>query len=134
MVAADQRRKTLSRLEKAITTAEALLDDPEAYARIDLEFHLLVADLAGNESIKTMVEVLFEILTPARTRYKEVLEPGELTGEHAEVHRTHAYFVTLIKRGDVDGAVKLWTKHLEEIERHFTARPLAKTVVEMIGL
>lgn len=133
-VAADQRRKTLARLENAISQASKHLDDPEVYARLDLEFHLLIADLAGNESIKTMVEVLYQILTPARTRYKEVLEPGELSGEHAEVHRTHAYFVTLVKRGDVEGAIKLWNKHLEEIELHFTARPLAKTVVEMIGL
>ena len=79
------------------------------------------------------MEVLYQILQPVRTRYAEALSAGELGLEYDEVHRTHAYFVTLIKRRDPEGAITLWHKHLDEIEHHYTARPLAKTAVEMLA-
>jgi DNA-binding FadR family transcriptional regulator len=132
-VARDRRRHTAARLGRAIADATPHVDDPSAYANHDINFHLLVAELAGNETVRTTVEVLYHILLPARHRYTEALAPGELGVEYDEVHRTHAYFVTLIKRRDTEGAITLWRKHLDEIEHHYTARPLAKTVVEMLA-
>ncbi len=132
-VARDKRRHTASRLSQAIAEATPHVEDPAKYAKHDINFHLLVAELAGNETVRTTVEVMYHILLPARHRYIEALAPGELGVEYDEVHRTHAYFVTLIKRHDVEGAVELWNKHLDEIEHHYTDRPLAKTVVEMLS-
>ncbi|OSC31637.1 GntR family transcriptional regulator [Mycobacterium vulneris] len=132
-VARDKRRQNVSRLSQAITEATPHIANPAEYARHDINFHLLVAELAGNETVRTTVEVLYHLLLPARTRYVEALAPGELGVEYGEVHRTHAYFVTLIERRDTDAAIELWNKHLDEIEHHYTARPLAKTVVEMLG-
>jgi DNA-binding FadR family transcriptional regulator len=131
-VARDTRRATLTQLEGSVARAEADLNNPSAYVQHDIDFHLLVAGLAGNETVRTMVEMLYHILIPARHRYAEIMKPEELDVEFTEVHRTHAYFVTLIKRGDTEGAVRLWAKHLLEVERHYTARPLAETVVEML--
>ena len=132
-VARDRRRHTINRLGQAIRAAEADLKNPAEYVKHDINFHLLVAELAGNETVRTMVEVLYDILLPARARYAEVLPAGELGLEYDEVHRTHAYFVALIKRRDPDAAITLWHKHLDEIEHHYTARPLAKTAVEMLA-
>jgi len=132
-VARDKRRLNISRLSAAIDEATPHIGNPVEYARHDIDFHLLVAELAGNETVRTTVEVFYHILMPARNRYVEALAPGELGVEYGEVHNTHAYFVTLIKRRDVDAAIELWNKHLDEIEHHYTARPLAKTVVEMLG-
>lgn len=132
-VAHDEQPATIARLELALAEAEGHLEHPEEYAPRDLDFHLLVAELAGNETIRTVLEMVCDILAPVRSQYLEVVPPGELGGEHAAAYRTHAYFVSLIKRGDVDRAVELWSKHLEEIETHYTSRPLARTVVEMLS-
>jgi len=132
-IANDERPSTVERLERALEEAEKHLERPADYAPRDLDFHLLVAELAGNETIRTVLEMVYDILAPARSQYLEVVTPGELGGEHAAAYRTHAYFVRLIRRGEVDRAVELWAKHLEEIEVHYTSRPLARTVVEMLA-
>lgn len=132
-VAHDSRSRTLTQLEEAVERAEPDLARPTDYVQHDIDFHLLVAELAGNQTVRTMVEMLYHVLIPARHHYAEIIKPEELGVEFTAVHRTHAYFVTLIKRGDAEAAAELWNKHLLEVERHYTARPLAKTVVEMLN-
>lgn len=132
LVAHDERATSITRLEASVTSAEQAVESPTAFLEHELEFHLLVAELAGNQTLRTMLATLYHIVEPARRRYSESVSPDELGLEQKEVHRTHAYFTALIRRGDSEGAADLWARHLDEIERHYTARPLAKTVVEML--
>ncbi|MCU1512928.1 MAG: putative GntR-family transcriptional regulator [Microbacteriaceae bacterium] len=132
-VAKSSDEAAITRLEAAIALAEIDIDDMIAYGVHDAKFHLLVAELAGNETMRTMVDMLYDIVIPARKRYSEALIADQMSLDDREVHKTHAYFVSLIRRGDREAAEKLWLKHLNEIEHHYGQRHMESTVVEMMG-
>ena len=132
-VARDADEDKILQLEAAIAEGDKFVDDAAAYVEHDAKFHLLVAALAGNETMRTMVEMLYDIVIPARKRYSEALLADRMELEDREVHKTHAYYVTLIRRGDREAAEQLWLKHLNEIEHHYGIRQMESTVVEMMG-
>jgi DNA-binding FadR family transcriptional regulator len=131
-VAANAKPKQIARLQASVQQAAEFLDDPEMYGHHDTAFHLLVAELAGNETIEVLVQMVYHIVGTARRRYTAGLDRGVHQLEHQQVHKTHAKFVELVASRDPDAAESLWRKHLLEVNRHYLARPLAKTVVEMM--
>jgi DNA-binding FadR family transcriptional regulator len=133
LLTAAAKPKDIKRLEAAINAAEPAVGDPEAYTEHDVAFHLLVAELAGNKTLAIVVDMLYHIVGTARRRYAAAASrSGDLSGESKQVHRTHARLVDLIKAGDADAAEEFWRAHLEEVNKHYLARPLARTVVEMM--
>jgi DNA-binding FadR family transcriptional regulator len=133
IVAKDHRPETTARLRSALAEAEGALDNPSEYLAHEAKFHLLVAELAGNETVRTIVEILYHILVSARRLYSEEVDEKVIGMKQHEVHRTHSYFTALIERRDADTAIALWARHLDEIEKHYLARPLANTVVEILA-
>lgn len=123
----------LSVLDFALETAADDLNAPSAYAEHDIQFHLLVAELAGNQTMRTMVDLLYGVIGQARRRYAQTTPDEQLRKEHDEVHRTHSYFVDRIRNGDREKARSLWGKHLREVEHRYMIPPLAGSVVEMMG-
>lgn len=118
-------------LEQSLAAAEPFLEDPAAYAAHDVAFHQLVAELAGNKTLRLLVDVLYNIVATARHRHAAVRTP-DLVVETKQVHRTHAQLVELIAEGDPVAAEDFWRLHLDEVKKHYLRRPLAKTVVEMM--
>ena len=132
LLAANAKPRQIARLRAAVEEAEQHLDDPEAYGRHDTAFHLLVAELAGNETLEVLIQMIYHIVGTARRRYTASLDRSVHQTEHQQVHKTHAKLVETIGSRDPDAAEALWRKHLDEVSRHYLARPLAKTVVEMM--
>ena len=129
---ADQAK--IERLQAALDAAEGSVGDPAVYIEHDVVFHQLVAELAGNETLTVMIDMLYHIVRTARERYVTGSDAEhDLLAESREVHRTHQKLVDLIKAGDGPAAESWWRHHLEEVNKHYLARPLAKTVVEMMG-
>jgi len=122
----------LEQLEQAIAEGKTLLDNEDEWAKADIDFHLLVGRLTGNQTLFTLLEMMSTIILEARRRYDDASDPVDLKRQHHEVHRTHEYFVALLRRGTRDEAADMWRQHLAAIEKHYTARPLAETVVEMM--
>ena len=124
----------IERLQAALDDAEGSIGDPEIYLAHDVVFHRLVAELAGNETLAVMIDMLYHIVGTARERYVTAAGVGhDLLAESREVHQTHQKLVDLIRAGDAPAAESWWRHHLEEVNKHYLARPLAKTVVEMMG-
>jgi DNA-binding FadR family transcriptional regulator len=124
--------KQIKRLEAAIAAAELDVGDTDRYEAHDVAFHLLVAELAGNSTMAVVVDMLYHIVGTARRRYTSTTSRGELLVESKQVHRSHARLVELVKAGDPVAAEEFWRLHLLEATRHYLARPLAKSVVEMM--
>jgi DNA-binding FadR family transcriptional regulator len=123
----------LGRLDESLERASDSLDNPIDYAEHDLEFHLLIAELSGNQTMRTMVDMLYGVVSQARRRYTDLVSAEIITSQHLEIHKTHQYFVNDIRAGARADAAKLWERHLREVELSYAARPLASTVVEMLG-
>lgn len=132
LLAVKAKAKDVALLRAAVEAAEPYLDDAEAYAEHDVDFHLLVADLAGNQTLKLLDEMLYHMVRTARRRYATVLNRKDLLVEYSQVHRTHSKFVDLIDKRDPEEAEDLWRSHLLEANKHYLARPIAKSVVEMM--
>jgi DNA-binding FadR family transcriptional regulator len=124
----------IKRLQAAIDAAEADVADPERYIKHDVEFHLLVAELTGNKTLSVTVDMLYHIIGTARRRYVTAAgKDKELLAEYREVHKTHQKLVDLVRAGNATAAETWWRKHLDEVNKHYLARPMAKTVVEMMS-
>lgn len=125
----------IKQLQASLDSAEEFVADPELYVKCDVEFHLLVAQLAGNETLFVMVDMLYHIIGTARQRYVTAAgRDKELLAEYREVHATHQKLIDLVRAGDAASAESWWRRHLDEVNRHYLARPMAKTVVEMMSL
>jgi DNA-binding FadR family transcriptional regulator len=132
LMVADIKPRQIARLRALIAEAEEHLDDPEGYAEYDVAFHLLVAELAGNQTLEVLVQMLYHIVSTARRRYTATLDRGSHLIEYRQVHKTHAKLVELAATRDPEAAEDLWRRHLVEVNKHYLARPIAKTVVEMM--
>jgi DNA-binding FadR family transcriptional regulator len=132
LLAGSAKPKQIARLRASIEESAEHLEDPEAYGEYDVAFHLLVAELAGNQTLAVLCQMVYHIVGTARRRYTATLERGVHMTEYEQVHKTHAKLVELIAARDPDAAEALWRKHLVEVNKHYLARPLAKTVVEMM--
>jgi DNA-binding GntR family transcriptional regulator len=105
-----ERAYALRRLDAHLTEeAKArLADKPGAIIRLSGEFHRLVAELAGNPVLATIIEDLVWrtalALAAHATRHDTDCSPAE-----------HPAIVEALRRGDGPHAVKLMTHHLDHI-------------------
>lgn len=120
-------------LEASLLKAEPDLSNPDAYAEHDIAFHLLVAELAGNTTMRTMVDMVYGVVSQARRRYATVIPLEQINLEQKEVHKTHSYFVADIRAGHRKKAAELWEKHLREVQHHYATPTMDGSVVEMMG-
>jgi len=124
----------IKQLQAALDAAAESVSDPEMYVKHDVAFHLLVAELAGSETLLVMVDMLYHIIGTARQRYVTAAgRDKELLAEYREIHQTHQKLIDLVREGDAGSAESWWRRHLDEVNKHYLARPMAKTVVEMMS-
>jgi DNA-binding FadR family transcriptional regulator len=98
-------------------------------------FHHLLIELAGNQTLSMIDNMLQHILDAATGRHLPPAEHRAATpsaaadraaqSEHQEVHRQ---VVELIGRGDADGAEALWRDHLQDSDE-----PGPTTVLDLLG-
>ncbi|GGL13574.1 FadR/GntR family transcriptional regulator [Nocardia jinanensis] len=135
-VAVVARKRTatgLGRLEAMLAEGEQLLDDPEAYGRRhDLEFHRLLAELAGNETMMVMLDILFSII---ECHNEKVLREHRGEPEHLAkcraAQRSHAKLIELIRAKDAEKAVTFWRRHLIQVSEFMIGDP-GETVLDVL--
>jgi DNA-binding FadR family transcriptional regulator len=124
----------LAELDRALDAGGAVVDDPQAFADHDIKFHLLIAELAGNETIELLVHMLYSIVSVARREHVVASEEAQSLREARQVHRTHTALVELIRAKEVDAVHALWDRHLTEVRRHYLAMPDRGTVLELFSM
>lgn len=96
------------------------------------DFHAAIARLSTNNTLRIVSEMLHHIIEKANRS----LQPT--TGPRAEQAlrrsaKTHRLILDMIKAGDAEKAVELWTKHLEKAEEFLFANSEMSTVVDLLG-
>jgi DNA-binding FadR family transcriptional regulator len=134
LVAAHRTAADLTRLRAALEIADAAADDPHLSIRLQQEFHSLVVELTGSQTVKVMIEMLGHILDTATFSKiaRDAGTPSERAAQHAG-HRSHARLVEYIEAGDTAGAERLWRKHIIETTAFLTEDRTASTVVELLS-
>jgi len=98
------------RLHVAQESAARLQNDRSAIIRLSGEFHLLLAELAGNRSVARMLRELCAQTCLIITLYDKPSAP-------ACPHHEHTDIVDAVEAGDAERAAQAMLAHLDHIER-----------------
>jgi GntR family transcriptional regulator, transcriptional repressor for pyruvate dehydrogenase complex len=126
--------KVLEPLERNLEEMEAHADDPAKLILVQEEFHRLLVDAAGNQTLSIFEEMIHHIIElhgeayVAQTRH----EPG--AGRAAKAGRlTHYRLLELLRAGKGNDALDLWRRHLDEASDLVLRGAGAKTVLDLLG-
>jgi DNA-binding FadR family transcriptional regulator len=131
------RRRTpeqLRRLWEEVERAEAVIDERNRLIRIHTEFHALIVDFSGNQTMRVLSGMLRHIIDTAH--WERLAEDAGSRSERQAIHRDvreHRRVVELIEAGDAEAAEALWRKHLVEAADRLTSGPIATTVLDLLG-
>lgn len=99
----------LSTMRETVATMDRSLHDPEAYIEADLDFHLALAEAAGNPLILSLLDSIVGLLREQRGRIFKV-DGGP---ERGQFH--HKRILAAIERRDPDAARDAMRAHLQQV-------------------
>jgi GntR family transcriptional repressor for pyruvate dehydrogenase complex len=85
------------------------LNDPEAYVEADLDFHLALAEAAGNPLILSLLDSIVGLLREQRSRIFNV-EGGPDRGQYH-----HKRILRAVEQGDPELAREAMRAHLKQV-------------------
>ncbi len=131
-----QRRteQDLVRLKEAVAQAERLMDDPQAFILAHMEFHALVVELAGNETLAVLNGMVRHIIELANWSHVD-LDAGSPDNVRANKRgfRAHVRLVEMVAAGQGAEAEALWRLHLQEAENYLLLNKSMTTVLDLLG-
>jgi len=131
-----QRRteEDLVRLRGEVARAERLMDDPQAFIRAHMEFHALVVELAGNETMAVLNGMVRHIIELANWSHVD-LDAGSQENVRANKRgfRAHVRLVELVTARQDTEAEALWRVHLQEAENYLLMNKSMTTVLDLLG-
>ncbi len=105
----------IARLRAALVELEATVDDPVLSIRAHSAFHALLVELAGNQTLRVLTDMIDHIIERATW---QTVASRLGTAEHAALTRkglrAHHRVVDLIEAGVRAGAEEVWRKLLTE--------------------
>lgn len=99
----------LATMREAVATMDRSLHDPDAYIEADLDFHLALAEAAGNPIILSLLDSIVGLLREQRMRIFAV-NGGP---ERGQFH--HKRILAAVERRDPDAARELMRDHLRQV-------------------
>ena len=96
-------------MREAVGTMDRSLHDPDAYIEADLDFHLALAEAAGNPLILSLLDSIVGLLREQRMRIFAV-DGGP---ERGQFH--HKRILAAVERRDPDAARELMRDHLRQV-------------------
>ena len=105
----------LTTMREAVATMDNNLQDPDAYIEADLDFHLAMAEAAGNPLVLSLLDSIVGLLREQRLRIFRV----ERGPEHGQFH--HKRILEAIERHSPEAARELMRAHLRQVHEDSTA-------------
>jgi GntR family transcriptional repressor for pyruvate dehydrogenase complex len=99
----------LSTMREAVAIMERNLHDPDAYVEADLDFHLALAEAAGNPLILSLLDSIVGLLREQRSRIFDV-DGGP---ERGQFH--HKRILAAIETRDPEAAREAMRAHLQQV-------------------
>lgn len=112
VAASSTRGQAAAELRRLMAEELEAIDDPVAFGEATSRFHCRLVDLAGNQTLGVVGEMLNEIVTRA-VSVDELAEAGDAAVARARGLRAHARLAALIEKGDAAGAEQHWAHHME---------------------
>ncbi|CAI7975303.1 GntR family transcriptional regulator, transcriptional repressor for pyruvate dehydrogenase complex [Frankia sp. Hr75.2] len=114
-------------------TAEQLevIDDPEAFGNANSRFHARLVELAGNQTLGIVAEMLNEIVGRAVAAVSQPEDGKDTTDTRLRGLRSQARLAALIEAGDAAGAEEHWKEHMTTVGKVLLAQG-AKSVIDLM--
>jgi DNA-binding FadR family transcriptional regulator len=133
LLAQGRTQADLDLLWAKVEEAEAAIDDPDRFIRLHTEFHGLVVDMAGNQTLALlngMVRQLIDLANWTRIARDRGGTTPRASHRGAKAHRR---LVEHIEAGESEAAGALWRTHLIEAGEFLLEGPGAQTLIELLG-
>src|ERR1035437_6820217 len=109
------------------------LGDPDASIAADAEFHRLIVEMSGSETLQILVGMLTNIIREGDRSYAESHD-WQHEQELAKIAiRAHTRLVELIRKRSGEEAEELWRKHLAESAKVVLGDRSTATVAELLS-
>jgi len=126
-----------ARLRESLADQDAALDsgDARGFAWADRQFHAIIVEAAGNETLALFEVMLRRIVDGASRSFVEAQPSASVRlKSHRATVKSHTKIVDLIEAGDVAAADDLWSRHLDEVNNRMSARGAdGATVLDLLG-
>jgi len=133
MAAKRRTSADLARLQDAVDRQRDSVEDPGASFAADAEFHRLIVELSGNETLQVLAGMVSNIIREGDRSYAESHD-WQTEQELAKIAvRAHARLVELIRKRSGDEAEDFWKKHLAESAKIVLGDRASATVVELLS-
>ena len=109
LAAARIEEQLLSTMREAVEEMDRSLRDPDAYVEADLDFHLALAEAAGNPIILSLLDSIVGLLREQRSRIFNV-DGGP---ERGQFH--HKRILAAVEQGNPEAARAAMRAHLEQV-------------------
>lgn len=133
-LATRRTKSDIERLRENIASARAAIDDPATHIRLNNEFHALMIEMSGNQTIIVLNGMVRHIID--QSSYLHVAEdagtPNNIRATKKGI-RAHEMLVDYIEAKDADEAENIWRKHLIEAEYYMLGGSDPKTVLDLLG-
>ena len=113
----------LTTMREAVATMDNNLRDPDAYIEADLDFHLAMAEAAGNPLVLSLMDSIVGLLREQRLRVFSV-DGGP---EHGQFH--HKRILEAIEGRSPEAARELMRAHLRQVHEDSTVAQRAEESV-----
>jgi DNA-binding FadR family transcriptional regulator len=130
VAAARSRRSAGKTLEKLIQAEEESIDDPEAFGLANARFHEELVELAGNQTLAIVAEMLNEVVARAVTEVSQADSNGSTATRRRGV-RSQKKLLALIQAGQDDAAEAHWRIHMGIVGKVMLGQR-AQTVVDLL--
>jgi len=109
LAAARIEEQLLSTMREAVEEMDRSLRDPDAYVEADLDFHLALAEAAGNPLILSLLDSIVGLLREQRSRIFNV-DGGP---ERGQLH--HKRILAAVEQGNPEAAREAMRAHLQQV-------------------
>lgn len=125
------RKSAVAPLEALAAEGEALVDNEEAFAELDVAFHRTVVDNCGNATLAMLSDMLYRILAAHNAIFIAAHPRGYEQQANKAAQKAYAKLVALLRGNDVEAAEAHWRRHLDAVER-FMVGDSDATLVEVL--
>ena len=126
------RKAAAKKLREAVAEQERVIDDPEAFGEANAVFHSRLVELAGNQTLTIVSEMLFEIVARAVTVVSQMDESPKAIATRWRGIRSQERLIELVEAGDGPGAEEHWRAHMTVVKRVMLGHG-ATTVVDLMN-
>ncbi|SBS79109.1 FadR family transcriptional regulator [uncultured Mycobacterium sp.] len=134
LLAESRTSLTIQRLREALDREADAIGEPRRWGRVHAEFHTLVVELSGSNTLALFANIMSEITT-AHTQavWQHAADETEKRTAAELAHRVHRKLVRLVEEGKAADAELLWRRHLEETTDKMLEDQGQRELLELIG-